>query len=47
MVRSECCVSFELWCVRRSRVFEAHGTPQLLLTPETVVSDCPRKGRHP
>ena len=41
MVRSECYASFEFWCERRSRVFEAHSAPQLTDTPETAVSEWP------
>src|SRR6202790_54558 len=45
MLGSECCVSFYFWCGRRRRVFEAHGSPQLAVTPGTDVSDGPRKGK--
>jgi hypothetical protein len=33
------------WCVRRRRVFEAYGSSQLAVTPETRVSGGPRKGK--
>jgi hypothetical protein len=45
MLGSECCVSFDFGCERRSRVFEAEGTPQLAVMAETRVSDVPRKGK--
>jgi hypothetical protein len=45
MFGSECCVSFDCWCGRRSRVFEAHGSPQMAVTSGTHVLDRPRKGK--
>src|ERR1700676_1327359 len=45
MLRSECCVFFDSWCVRCRRVFEAPGATQLAVTCGTHVSDGPRKGK--
>jgi hypothetical protein len=45
MFGSECCVSFDLGCERRSRVFEAQGTPQLAVMPKSQLSGGPRKGK--